>query len=326
MIRTAKNTLFIALSFALILLSALLLIALGFETGEAFLMLAWNSDVFLMVLLGTFTLPAIFTLSGGRWFFPNSISNQTTRNIVFATIVLGIVANAMHWTNTKNDEILLPASIFIQKALLYFTVVVLTLKHNPINKATAVAWLVLLFYAGFVVTNQFINLFYPGFHSTLYPWFLSAGGVLTAFAIGILKNITQYKKSNVSIQLSIGRLLFALNLFWMYLWFSQYLLIWYGNIPHETHYFICQLHASKLIFYGRWIIGFIVPFGLLLTFKAKTHTNLVRWASLFIVSGQILHIAFVASATKPAFWGSLCLQLIWWGIFVFHITNQNSDE
>jgi len=69
----------------------------------------------------------------------------------------------------------------------------------------------------------------------------------------------------------LGKLLFAFSIFWTYLWFSQYLLIWYGHIPEETAYFIQRRENFELLFFLNLGLNFIVPFfGLMkLDFKKK---------------------------------------------------------
>ena len=49
----------------------------------------------------------------------------------------------------------------------------------------------------------------------------------------------------------LGKLLFAFSVFWVYIWFSQYMLIWYTNIPEETSYFVRRQH-------GAWFALFIL--------------------------------------------------------------------
>ena len=47
----------------------------------------------------------------------------------------------------------------------------------------------------------------------------------------------------------LGKYLFAFSVFWAYLWFAQYMLIWYGNIPEETVYFVTRLHEFRELFF-----------------------------------------------------------------------------
>ena len=69
----------------------------------------------------------------------------------------------------------------------------------------------------------------------------------------------------------IGKFVFGFSIFWTYIWFSQFLLIYYANIPEETVYFIERLGASqyKWVFFLNLILNFFLPFLLLMTRDAK---------------------------------------------------------
>jgi hypothetical protein len=58
----------------------------------------------------------------------------------------------------------------------------------------------------------------------------------------------------------LGKFLFAFSIFWTYLWFSQFMLIWYANIGEETIYFKTRKDEWPILFYGNVIINFIFPF------------------------------------------------------------------
>ena len=63
----------------------------------------------------------------------------------------------------------------------------------------------------------------------------------------------------------LGKLLFAFSTFWMYIWFSQYMLIWYADISEETAYYVARLHnAWAPLFLLNMILNWAVPFAALL--------------------------------------------------------------
>ncbi|MFB3819253.1 MAG: hypothetical protein ACE147_16450, partial [Candidatus Methylomirabilales bacterium] len=65
--------------------------------------------------------------------------------------------------------------------------------------------------------------------------------------------------------LDLGRLLFAFCTFWMYIWFSQYMLIWYANIPEETAYFVRRLDPGwDALFLANMLLNWAIPFLALL--------------------------------------------------------------
>jgi len=63
-----------------------------------------------------------------------------------------------------------------------------------------------------------------------------------------------------------SKYVFILSIMWAYFWFSQYLLIWYANIPEETVYYVHRLTGPwKVVFYLNLILNWIVPFVVLLS-------------------------------------------------------------
>jgi len=70
----------------------------------------------------------------------------------------------------------------------------------------------------------------------------------------------------------IGKLFFAFCILWTYFLYTQVLVIWYGNIPEETHYLIERLHyfSWKLVFVTAFVLAFVLPFFTLINQKAKT--------------------------------------------------------
>src|SRR5712691_5376345 len=68
----------------------------------------------------------------------------------------------------------------------------------------------------------------------------------------------------------LGKLLFAFSVFWAYIWFSQYMLIWYTDIPEETSYFVRRAEGGWFgVFVANVILNWAVPFVLLLRRDTK---------------------------------------------------------
>jgi hypothetical protein len=82
----------------------------------------------------------------------------------------------------------------------------------------------------------------------------------------------------------LGKLMFAFSIFWMYIWFSQYMLIWYTNIPEETSYYILREHGAwYALFLLNTVINWVIPFIVLLRRDMKRQRQ-----SMAIVAGIIL--------------------------------------
>jgi len=83
----------------------------------------------------------------------------------------------------------------------------------------------------------------------------------------------------------LGKLLLGFTTFWAYIWFSQYMLIWYGNISEETAYFtLRQGGAWRLLMLVNVVVNWGLPFLVLLSRRTKrSETVLLRVAALLLV-------------------------------------------
>ncbi len=89
----------------------------------------------------------------------------------------------------------------------------------------------------------------------------------------------------------MGRLLLGFSCFWMYIWFSQYMLIWYSNIPEETSYFIDRMSDSwGPVVISLIILNWIVPFFALLPKPAKRSGTVMMKVAIIVLIGRWLDL------------------------------------
>ena len=87
----------------------------------------------------------------------------------------------------------------------------------------------------------------------------------------------------------IGNFMFAFSIFWTYLWFSQFMLIWYANIPEETVYFKPRAEgAYSGMFWLMFIINFLAPLLILMSRDSKRNYATVTFMALLILFGHWL--------------------------------------
>lgn len=118
------------------------------------------------------------------------------------------------------------------------------------------------------------------FFSTMYGWQVFMGGWLVAlmtWAVQLRWWKGQFPELPELITdkhyHDIGKLCFAFTAFWGYLTFSQFLIIWYGNLAEETHFFTLRLSGAwKLTTMAAAVLTFVVPFFGLLSVKAKLYS------------------------------------------------------
>ncbi|MCG9899485.1 MAG: quinol:cytochrome C oxidoreductase [Hydrotalea sp.] len=129
-------------------------------------------------------------------------------------------------------------------------------------------------------------------YSTMYSWYTFAssfvsGMSLIALWVIYLKNKGYLEYTNQEHLHDIGKFMFAFSVFWTYLWFSQYMLIWYANIPEETVYFKHRVQGPyKGIFFLNLIINFLAPLLILMKRAAKRNYTLVTFMAIVILFGH----------------------------------------
>ncbi len=133
----------------------------------------------------------------------------------------------------------------------------------------------------------------PHWYSTLFAWYsmiswLVAMFALTLIVLAFLKSKDYFQNVSKDHIHDLGKYLFAFSIFWTYLWFSQYMLIWYGNVGEETIYFRQRVDEYPVLFYGNLVINFILPFFVLMRNDTKRKYGTILFASIFVFVGHWL--------------------------------------
>jgi hypothetical protein len=129
--------------------------------------------------------------------------------------------------------------------------------------------------------------------STMFGWYVFASWWVTGLAtitliVAFLKDAGYLKIVNSNHLHDLGKFIFAFSIFWTYIWFGQFLLIYYANIPEETVYFIERMTTSPYswIFYLNLILNFVLPFLLLMTRDAKRQLSMLKLVCPIIIIGH----------------------------------------
>lgn len=129
-------------------------------------------------------------------------------------------------------------------------------------------------------------------YSTMYSWYtfvssFVAGMSLVALYVIYLKNNDYLDFVTEEHLHDLGKFMFAFSVFWTYLWYSQFMLIWYANIPEETVYFKPRLQgAYRGLFFLNLIVNFAVPFLLLMRRGSKRNYTTVTFLAVIIILGH----------------------------------------
>ena len=129
-------------------------------------------------------------------------------------------------------------------------------------------------------------------YSTMYSWYtfvssFVAGMSLVSLFVIYLKNNDYLDYVTEDHLHDLGKFMFAFSVFWTYLWYSQFMLIWYANIPEETIYFKPRMQgAYRAIFFLNLIVNFAVPLLLLMTRGAKRSYTTITVLAVLIILGH----------------------------------------
>ncbi|HPH89709.1 MAG TPA: quinol:cytochrome C oxidoreductase [Ferruginibacter sp.] len=133
-------------------------------------------------------------------------------------------------------------------------------------------------------------------YSTMFSWYtfastFVAGMSLIALFIIFLKNNGQLEYVTDEHLHDIGKFMFAFSIFWTYLWFSQYMLIWYANIPEETGYFKIRVSGPyRGIFFLNLILNFVCPILIMMKKSVKRNYTLMTFMALLIIFGHWIDV------------------------------------
>jgi hypothetical protein len=171
----------------------------------------------------------------------------------------------------------------------------------------------------------------PHWFSTLYGWYVFASFFVSG--ITTISMVTLYLKSkgylenvNSSHIHDLSKFMFGISVFWTYLWFSQFMLIWYANIPEEVTYFKFRIEHYNLPFFGAVVMNFIFPILVLINTDFKRVAPIVVGAGVVILCGHYIDFFnMIMPATVGDRWfigiseiGSLFFFL---GLFIFVVFN-----
>jgi hypothetical protein len=161
----------------------------------------------------------------------------------------------------------------------------------------------LVFFAVFSSTSSWDWLMSIDVHwfSTLYGWYVFSGIWVSAMVVIVL--LTLYLKKlgylpnvNDSHIHDLGKWAFAISFLWSYLWFSQYMLIWYSNIGEEVVYYMMRIENFKGLYFGMFLVNFAFPMLILMSRDAKRNVGILTFVGLIILAGHWVDVYVMISA------------------------------
>ncbi len=166
----------------------------------------------------------------------------------------------------------------------------------------------------------------PHWYSTMFPWYMFGGAFLHALAAIALLTVLLNQRGfftpfNEHHRHDLGKYVFSFGIFWAYLWFCQFLLIWYANIPEEISYYALRSSRGWMAVQALSLLAnFIVPSALLLRIASKKDERILIAACLSVCAGRgldlyVMVMPSLSGAARPH-WLDLPIFLGLAGVFI----------
>ena len=182
-------------------------------------------------------------------------------------------------------------------------------KNFKRNFQISAGFLVFYIYTESMMSWDWVMSVDPHWFSTLFGWYVFASmivsGITTIALMTIyLKSKGYLKFVNDSHLHDLAKYMFGFSVFWAYLWFSQFMLIWYANIPEEVTYFVTRIEDYNIPFFTMFALNFIFPFLVLMNSDYKRVPWFIVMAGMIILVGHYMDVYnMIMPATVGDRWG-----------------------
>jgi hypothetical protein len=195
------------------------------------------------------------------------------------------------------------------------------------NFKLSAGFLVFFIVSESIMSWDWLMSFDPHWFSTLFGWYVFASFFVSA--ITTISMVTLYLKSkgylehvNSSHIHDLSKFMFGFSVFWTYLWFSQFMLIWYANIPEEITYFKTRIDIYTVPFWGAVVMNFIFPILVLINTDFKRIAPIIVGAGVVILCGHYIDFFnMVMPATVGDQWfigvSEIASVLFFLGLFIY---------
>ncbi len=136
----------------------------------------------------------------------------------------------------------------------------------------------------------------PRWYSTIYGIYFFAGTATASLAALTLVTVSLYErgyfpKLRRDHFYNLGALLFTFVNFWAYIAFSQFMLVWYANLPEETSWFLARWHGGwEYVSIALILVQFVVPYFVLLPQEAKMNIRTLRRMAIWLLFAHALDL------------------------------------
>jgi hypothetical protein len=173
------------------------------------------------------------------------------------------------------------------------------------NIRLSAAFLVVFGITCWLASYDWIMSLEPEWASTIFGVYNFAGLFVSALAAVILLVIWLRRHGPLQAVLNdghlhdLGTLLFSFSSFWMYIWFCQYLLIWYVNNPEETAYYRQRWHGTwPALFFLNLVLNWGIPFLVLLFRSAKRNPFVLGSVAVVVLAGRWVDLSLMINPSQ----------------------------
>lgn len=333
---------------------------------------AFNSVILLMFLgsigVGALFLVCLEYVFGSDWSVPFRRIFEILGAVLLILPIVAIPAyfnlhSLFEWTHTEvvaADKVLsgkspyLNETFFTIRNIVYFAVWIIffwlvTGNSRKQDKAgdqkftTRNLRLSAIFMPVFAITVTFFSIDWmmslePHWFSTIFGVYYFSGTVLAVLAVGTLlivwlnENGYFVKGITKDHYYSLGALMFAFTNFWAYIAFSQFLLIWYANLPEETFWYIYRFEGNwQYVSIALVFIRFAVPYFVLLSQPSKSNPKRLMFISVWILLAHMLDLYWLVMPTfgkdTVVFgWMEIAFPMLAFGILILVFTMRAKKQ
>lgn len=319
----------------LLLLAAILILLVSFFVNpqRAFFNYLWIYMFLVSIGVGSLAVVALEYLVGATWSTPFRRVSEFLSSLIPLLIILVIPLlfsfhSLFHWSHHEAvDDIILKSKFpylnipfFIIRVaaclgiwLLFYLFFIKNsekqdLTGDPVltkrNIRASVIFAPVFFITLSITSIDWMMSLEPHWYSTIFGVYYFAGTIVTALSATTLISILLMEKGYLHPKInnthfySLGTLMFGFNLFWSYIAFSQYMLIWYADIPEETFWFIDRWDGNwKFVSIALVFIHFVVPFLVLMPRSAKTNLKTLKFMSVWLLFAHALDLYWLIMPT-----------------------------
>ena len=282
--------------------------------------------------IGGLALTALEYLVGATWSVPFRRVSEFLAGIIPLLVILVVpliftMGDLFHWLHPDpNDEILaakkpyLNMNFFLIRVVFSIAVWFIfyffftrnskkqdTTKDSSLTRTNiklSVAFAPLFFITLTMAAIDWMMSLEPHWYSTIYGVYFFAGtivctlAIVTFISIHLKENGYLDKRVQNDHFYSLGTLLFGFNIFWAYIAFSQFVLVWYADIPEETVWYMQRWHHGwQYVSIGLLFVHFIIPFLILLPRSIKVNLKVLKVMSVWMVFAHMLDLYWLIMPT-----------------------------